>query len=63
MNLSQPGRIAASRLTWGVGVVQNEGVFAVWASGGVYAVVLSGAYGVRAFTVVSEGEGYEVIEG
>ena len=36
-------------------------VLAVWASDGVYAVVLEGE-AVRAFTVVPEGEGYEVIE-
>ena len=33
----------------------------VWASDGVYAVVLEGDC-VRAFTVVPEGEGYEVME-
>ena len=33
----------------------------VWASDGAYAVVLVGD-GVRAFTMVPEGEGYEVME-
>ena len=33
----------------------------VWASDDVYAVVLEGD-GVRAFTVVPEGEAYEVME-
>ena len=37
-------------------------VLAVWASGGVYAVVLKREDGVRAFTVVPEGQGYDVIE-
>ena len=37
-------------------------VLAVWASGDVYAVVLEGEAGVRAFTVVPEGDGYEVLE-
>lgn len=37
-------------------------VLAVWASDGVYAVVLEGD-GVRAFTVAPEGESYEVMEG
>ena len=37
-------------------------VLAVWASGGVYAVVLEGEAGVRAFTVVPEDDGYEVLE-
>ena len=32
------------------------------ASGGVYAVVLEGEGRVRAFTVVPEGEGYDVME-
>ena len=36
-------------------------VLALWASDGIYAVVLGGE-GVRAFTVVPEGEGYEVME-
>ena len=36
-------------------------VLAVWASDGVYAVVLEGD-GVRAFTVAPEGESYEVME-
>lgn len=36
-------------------------MFAVWASEGVYVVVLEGD-GVRAFTVVPEREGYEVME-
>ena len=36
-------------------------VLAVWASDGVYAVVLEGE-AVRAFTVVPEGDGYEVME-
>ena len=36
-------------------------MLAVWASEGVYAVVLEGE-GVRAFTVVPEGEWYEVME-
>ena len=34
----------------------------VWASDGVYAVVLEGEEGVRAFTVMPEGAGYEVME-
>ncbi len=36
-------------------------VLAVWASDGVYAVVLEGGR-VRAFTIAPEGEGYEVME-
>ena len=34
----------------------------VWVSDGVFAVVLEGDEGVRAFTVIPEGEGYEVME-
>ena len=37
-------------------------VLAVWASDGVYAVVLGGEGDVRGFTVVPEGEGYDVME-
>ena len=37
-------------------------VLAVWASDDVYAVVLKRDGGVRAFTVVAEGEGYCVLE-
>ena len=37
-------------------------VLAVCASDDVYAVVLEGEAGVRAFTVVPEGEGYGVME-
>ena len=37
-------------------------VLALWASGGVYAVVLKCDGDVRAFTVGPEGDGYDVLE-